>query len=683
MGASRDSRSDAGGDVDEDDGLTPETPSSDSKGDEAGSAGVARGGLGVEHSAGAAVDSVPGPQVVQGTAEGGIRDTLIENSSEVDASAHSAGGCATPENAGCGTQVQVGEQGHLPNGEECGNLHMDAMPSSTGSGVPHEGEAQRSDALGASSRFAHPSVQAKESATTWNNESMKLEIRARVKGRRPQDFADDEAGNEADAEDDDDRSCDWSSSPRGRPGHVSELAVESSRDSQDQATGFRRPPRHPVAPGEAPAAPIFKVREWKAGKDRPKDPASITKARVQEVQHIVPHNLKDRVKFFQSLVEEKEMAKVTQPWTVEGRVTRQGSMPMAEFLTLGWAYQSETEASLGNLSPRTSVMDSEDGEPAELEEGTVEGTVSRLIVKRGWHSMDINEWKGPGDGPGHRPAQSVGIPPAGGKGAAGSDPLDGPPLSAGPSAKVEVPDAVPDAAPDGVAEAQGEPHASDEASKHDKTDKSECAAWLDELILALWDDLATYSTLAHFDKKLKSELGMGMAGQILGAEEQLPEPEWKPPLGELTCDSPREAEEGESWGIPTTNQRDWVRRALLCQRLQRHAEAEQAFRVCLARGFNLTALLALSKTYAEQGHCRKALHMLDQVAHFHNGRHEFARDPYTPHSFVHPVGKLVRLLGPEEVKEVAGKCHPLVQHAVEQVLRCQAWGVGGRGSRGG
>lgn len=188
--------------------------------------------------------------------------------------------------------------------------------------------------------------------------------------------------------------------------------------------------------------------------------------------------------------------------------------------------------------------------------------------------------------------------------------------------------------------------------------RCEISPWLDELILALWEDLAIFTDFKTLDRTLKSRNMQTHAEQILGTIE-------------YNTDTTEEDEKTPKSliSIPDSRPVDWMRRGLLCQRLRKTADAEQAFRVCSFLSFNLTSLLALSQIYSDWGYCKGAMMILNRIAHFHHKKHDSRKELYLPLSLVKCLSMLLESVGNKDVKSAAEKCHPLLKSVLEDVLK--------------
>eukprot|EP00210_Caulerpa_lentillifera_P004365 g4163.t1 len=186
----------------------------------------------------------------------------------------------------------------------------------------------------------------------------------------------------------------------------------------------------------------------------------------------------------------------------------------------------------------------------------------------------------------------------------------------------------------------------------------DCAPWLDELTLALWEDLVQYTNFKNLDRKLKSRNMQTHAEQILGTIEyntDTTEEDEKTPKAPVT--------------IPESHPVDWMRRGLLCQRLRKTPDAEQAFRVASFLSFSLTSLLALSQIYSDWGYCKGAMIILNRIAHFHHKKHDSRKESYIPMSLVKYLSMLMESVGKKDVTNAAEKCHPLLNLVLENVLK--------------
>lgn len=319
----------------------------------------------------------------------------------------------------------------------------------------------------------------------------------------------------------------------------------------------------------------------------------------------VSHGIKDRVRYFESmaskkaaeeeakLVPEKEEEAVKSLKPVSSR--KGNSMTMMEFLTAGW---DENVPSTSENTPREEAVGTNDesecddsvGGEAPIEEGTIEGTASQMAIRQGWMSVDwsssMNQRIVKADEEKSHSTDTSTLPEA------PTSPFLMEAQAQGLDAYMQFNDC--DDGPDGswiVDILQG-------------LEKCECSEWLDELIMALWEDLAVYTELRRIDRKLRGKTGRCVAEWILGTEE-----------GNYAYDSLEDSQEkqekivysGEAPSLPKTTSGDWMCRGMLCERLERIPEAEQAYRVCIFKGFNLTALLGLTRIYASWGWSRESM----------------------------------------------------------------------------
>lgn len=332
---------------------------------------------------------------------------------------------------------------------------------------------------------------------------------------------------------------------------------------------------------------------------------------------VVSHGIKDRVRYFESIAskrhpeeeskipDEKEEAAVRSLKPVSSR--KGNSMTMMEFFTAGWDENtvagSEDPALLtgGSAAAEGSEADGSVEEEAAQEDGTNDDTASQLVVKKGWLSVD---WSSRSN--------------------LNSDRRQASHSSVGDILREDSQPTSPL-----IEEAQTQGLESVSAQDNDHSDDSDglwivhvleelqeckCSDWLDEIILALWEDLAMYTELRKIDRKWKARTGKAQAEIILGTEEE------NYSLGSED-DTPRRHQEASvtssSVTLPKSTSGDWMRRGMLCERLERIPEAEQAYRVCLYKSFNLTALLGLSRIYSSWGWCKEAMQVCHQVQVFH------------------------------------------------------------------
>lgn len=192
------------------------------------------------------------------------------------------------------------------------------------------------------------------------------------------------------------------------------------------------------------------------------------------------------------------------------------------------------------------------------------------------------------------------------------------------------------------------------------TKPCECAEWLDELILALWEDLATYADFKQLDRKLRSKNMQTHAEQILGTIE------WNSDTSDED-DPSRTPTTGPS--VPENRPVDWMRRGLLCERLRKLADAEQAYRVCVFQSFNLTSLMALSRIYSGWGYCKGSILMIHRMAQFHHKKQRTLKTSVIPNVFITHLSLLLESVGNKEVRTAIENCHPLVSFALEDVLK--------------
>ena len=194
----------------------------------------------------------------------------------------------------------------------------------------------------------------------------------------------------------------------------------------------------------------------------------------------------------------------------------------------------------------------------------------------------------------------------------------------------------------------------------DKDNPYECAEWLDELILSLWEDLAVYTDFKALDRKLKSKNRQTHAEQILGTIE------WN---ADTTDDEDFTRTPTAGPVLPDSRPVDWMRRGMLCERLGKTADAEQAYRVCIFLSFNLTSLLALARIYSEWGYSKGAVLLLNRLAQFHHKKRNSHRSLYVVESLVKNMSLLVSSVGNKEIRSASETSHPLLSHALEDVLK--------------
>lgn len=322
---------------------------------------------------------------------------------------------------------------------------------------------------------------------------------------------------------------------------------------------------------------------------------------------VVSHGIKDRVRYFESMAskkqaeeeskipDEKEEAAVQQLKPVSSR--KGNSMTMMEFFTAGWDESTvgmpEDPALLtgGSAAAEGSEADGSVEEEVAQEDGTADDTASRLVVKKGWLSVDWSSRQGINSDRRQASNSTVG------------DLLreDSQPTS-------PLMEEVQTQGLESVTVRDND-HSNDSdgiwiVRVLEELQECKCSDWLDEIILALWEDLAMYTELRKIDRKWKARTGKAQAELILGTEEE------NYSLGSED-DTPRRHQEApsvsSSVSLPKSTSGDWMRRGMLCERLERIPEAEQAYRVCLFKSFNLTALLGLSRIYASWGWSKEAM----------------------------------------------------------------------------
>lgn len=370
--------------------------------------------------------------------------------------------------------------------------------------------------------------------------------------------------------------------------------------------------------------------------------------------------IKERVRYFESISlkkqEDEPAVKALKPVS-----SRKGnSMTMMEFCSAGLdgviegAEGSEPSESVGGTED--SEAEASGGEEAPQEEGSLEGLPSQLVVRQGWMSVDWSSRKSLTAAERRRKTlsgTSIGSQPM-------SPFMDEVRIQGLEPAKEEEEEEGKDLkgyldVPDGswIIEIL------------ENLKQCECSEWLDEVILALWEDLAVYTELRRIDRRLRARTGRTQAETIMGTDEE----NYSLGSGDEGVDDGWSSGLGSA--LPKSTSGDWMRRGMLCERLERIPEAEQAYRVCLYKSFNLTALLALSRIYSCWGWCREAMQVLNRLAEYHDRVYDFARDPYIPQSMMRAISQLVTSVGNMDVRSTSARCHPMVKYTVDNVLKWQ------------
>ncbi|GMH38881.1 hypothetical protein BSKO_06779 [Bryopsis sp. KO-2023] len=460
---------------------------------------------------------------------------------------------------------------------------------------------------------------------------------------------------------------------------MEELDVEARVPSQTASTSeepLSKPSELKSQNGGMPPLPSPRITGSFANRPSPRPPGSYAGSEAGSQNEKDPdrwlvrevsRGIKDRVRYFESMSVKKQedesfnkSAVDQEEATVEPKLkpvsSRKGtSMSMMDFLTTGFDKAPLSEAA--SVTPSGTDPDSDEHDETCVEEKPVgegaTGTPSRLAVKGGWSSVDWGSMK-------ERPSSDIEESPStGGR----QEDYDSRPMSpfmaeAMMGRELEDKDVPTDTHADGtwIVEVLGE------------LQECDCSEWLDELILALWEDLAIYTELRKIDRQWKAKTGKTQAELILGTEEE----DYASGNDDQNAEvQERSSDSSVAQSIPKSTSGDWMRRGMLCERLERIPEAEQAYRVCIFKGFNLTALLGLSRIYAAWGWCKETMQVLNRVAEYHDRCHDFQKDPYTPQSIVRAISQLVPCVGNMEVRSCATNCHPMVKHVVESVLKWQ------------
>mmetsp|Transcript_48051 Transcript_48051/g.121266 ORF Transcript_48051/g.121266 Transcript_48051/m.121266 type:complete len:869 (-) Transcript_48051:104-2710(-) len=175
-----------------------------------------------------------------------------------------------------------------------------------------------------------------------------------------------------------------------------------------------------------------------------------------------------------------------------------------------------------------------------------------------------------------------------------------------------------------------------------------CVPWVDELITAVYKDLAEYTSWMLLDRRLRRAGRPGQAGDALGqgAEGE----EWRSSGSE-------DDDDVTDIAVPVLLPVDWMRRGLMCVRLKKLHDAERAMRVAVHHGFNMTCCQILFQIYGAQGMVSEALSTALEMLQFHHKRIQAlgsqSRQQPSP-TAVWMVSSLVMVSGLQVVRDVFG-----------------------------
>ena len=172
-----------------------------------------------------------------------------------------------------------------------------------------------------------------------------------------------------------------------------------------------------------------------------------------------------------------------------------------------------------------------------------------------------------------------------------------------------------------------------------------CAAWLDGMVGALYEDVCEYSAWRSAEAaEAEAARGGGDAAAAAAADSDAA-------LG---------------------TQGDWMRRGALCERLKRADDAERAYRVCVHLGFNLTAWGALARIYAAWGWAPETLTACGQLAEALGGEGRGV-----PPSLALPLRHLIATVGLQAARDaqaVLGEAHAAINQVFHETVRWRSAG---------
>eukprot|EP00898_Chlorokybus_atmophyticus_P006432 jgi/Chlat1/6790/Chrsp51S06557 len=183
-----------------------------------------------------------------------------------------------------------------------------------------------------------------------------------------------------------------------------------------------------------------------------------------------------------------------------------------------------------------------------------------------------------------------------------------------------------------------------------------CARWLDQMFQAMYQDL--YEYLRWRDQERKNK------------------PKGKQRDSSAESDDVDDDEDDDAPG-PSLLPCDWMRRGLLCERLQKLGDAERAYRICVHDGFQLTAYIRLLQLYVNWGWLNEAIAAADEMLAFYETLQPFTKHRRIPTSISRSVFGLIAQKGLKAVREATtemGNAHPGFDSLFQEAARWRTAG---------
>lgn len=174
--------------------------------------------------------------------------------------------------------------------------------------------------------------------------------------------------------------------------------------------------------------------------------------------------------------------------------------------------------------------------------------------------------------------------------------------------------------------------------------QEECSAWLDDTIVALYQDLVQHRMFLRNERRARRAVRRAAAGRLGGDPVEEAEEEGYSDAGESS--SGDDGEVPAAYGLV-----DWMHLGLMCERLKEYADAERAFRVACHQRRCLTASYALARIYAERGWVQECISAMQDIV----AAQTKELGPRLPSVFLSAFANLMTHAGLQAIQEESDK----------------------------
>eukprot|EP00854_Cymbomonas_tetramitiformis_P001038 gene1038-1569_t len=202
------------------------------------------------------------------------------------------------------------------------------------------------------------------------------------------------------------------------------------------------------------------------------------------------------------------------------------------------------------------------------------------------------------------------------------------------------------------------------------THKGICAVWLDEIIQAIYEDLAVYMDWRYSEWKVKRRQKRLMKG--LDEDDEDDEDE----MDDEDYDSDEDPGQVVTPGPPLTAG-DWLKRGLLSERLLHLEDAERAYRAGVNEEYNMTCFMGLLRVYSVWGWPSEALMSCAQILTHMDLVQDFAVHKRVPELMLSHLHTLVSNCGLQDVRsaqDALGPPHKAVNEFLHDVVKWKGEG---------